>query len=86
MLFKVGLKFDKNVLSIDNKEKWRKISLLERINHKMPSTTNSLESTHGHLNAGIPRRKLFWASIYRIINSITKQDFQFSNSVLHFML
>ena len=44
----------------------------------MPSTTNALESTHGHLNAKLPRRNEFCPSLYRLVTSITSKDLNFS--------
>lgn len=42
---------------------------------KIPSTTNALESFHGHLNSHIPRRNTFWNSLYRLSqNLILKGD------------
>ena len=82
-LFKVGLQFENDVISINDEKKWSKISLLKRVEYKMPSTTNSLESTHGHLNEKIPRRNMFWPSLHRLIKSIATQDFHYKNTIIH---
>ena len=50
---------------------------------KMPSTTNTLEAFHGHLNEDIPRRNEFWNSLYRIIASLMKKTFRFKESIEH---
>ncbi|KAK8896368.1 hypothetical protein M9Y10_014266 [Tritrichomonas musculus] len=64
------MSFDKNYkLYISNEIEWTKVSLLKRIPFKMPTTTNSLESTHGHLNKKMPRRNNFWMSLFRINNN-----------------
>ena len=49
LLKKVGLIFTDNTIIINDQKKWKKFALIERINLNMPSTTNSLESYHGHL-------------------------------------
>lgn len=41
----------------------------KRIDHKMPSTSNNIESKHGHLNEITPRNNTFLGSIHRL-NSI----------------
>ncbi|KAK8870441.1 hypothetical protein M9Y10_008323 [Tritrichomonas musculus] len=66
------MSFDKNYkLYISNEIEWTKVSLLKRIPFKMPTTTNSHESTHGHLNKKMPRRNNFWMSLFRIIRSLS---------------
>ena len=56
---------------------------MERIKYKMPTTTNSIESVHGHLNEATPRNNLFFSSIFRIIMSINTQIKQFNEKVHH---
>ena len=70
ILSKVGLSF--NGTSVDGyaSDRWHEVSILQRIALRMPTTTNSLESTHGHLNAKTPRRNNFWMSLYRIVEHI----------------
>ena len=55
--------------------------MIERVKTRMPSTTNSLESSHGHLNSKIPRRNDFWTSLNRLTSSLTKSDFHFKDRV-----
>ena len=52
VLKKVGLKYEvhKSQLQVVDKERWESIALIFRVPLKMPSTTNALESTHGHMN------------------------------------
>jgi len=70
ILGKVGLNFaDKSINLVDEK-RWNQVSMLARINYKMPSTTNSLESFHGHLNKRTPRRNGFWDSIHRLCEAV----------------
>ena len=47
--------------------------MLDRIEFKMPSTTNSLEATHGQLNRNIPRRNNFFHAIYKISKCLIKK-------------
>lgn len=51
--------------------------MLKRVTFKMPSCTNQLESTHGHLNALIPRRNSFWKSIKRLADAIISKNHKF---------
>ena len=53
----------------------------ERINYKMPSTTNSLESTHGHLNKKTPRNNGFYMSLFRLIKNISIKAQKIDNSI-----
>jgi hypothetical protein len=48
-------------------ERWKQVSMLERVPARMPPTTNSLESIHGHLNAQTSRRNTFSRSLHRIV-------------------
>ena len=54
----------------ENESRWEEVSLLHRIKLKMFSTTNSLESSHGHLNKRTARRNSFYGSLFRIINEL----------------
>lgn len=67
----IGLNFNGKSINEVDEVKWMKVSLLKRIPFKMPSTTNSLESTHGHLNEKTPRRSSFFMGLYRIIKSLS---------------
>lgn len=58
ILEKVGLTFSDKI-EIAQKKRWKQVSLYEQIKKVMPSTTNSLESSHGHMNAEVPRRQKF---------------------------
>ena len=69
-LEKIGAKITSNTIKIIDEEKWKKVSMMERKNFKMPSTTNALESTHGHLNEKTPRNNNFYMSFYRIVKSM----------------
>lgn len=69
-LNKIGLKFSGNEISENDSDLWRRCSMVHRYEFQMPSTTNSLEAYHGHLNKKIPRVNEFWSSIARLANII----------------
>ena len=76
VLKKVALKYmleTKQIQAID-KERWESVALLYRVSLRMPSTTNALEPTHGHLNKKTPRRNNFYMSIMRIVQSMMKKS------------
>ena len=54
-----------------------------RIKYHMPSTTNSLEATHGHLNAITPRRNSLFASIFRIHNEMNSKFLNINQRIQH---
>ena len=83
LLKKVGLVFEDKQISIKDEVKFSKFSLYKRIKLKMPSTTNSLESTHGQLNAKTPRRKNFWASIYEIAKNLDEKNCTIDKHIQH---
>ena len=49
----------------------------------MPSTTNNIESKHGHLNEMTPRNNTFLGSLHRLILSINTQLHQFNRNMIH---
>lgn len=69
VLEKIGMNFADGSINLVNQKRWDQVSMLSRINFKMPSTTNSLESSHGHLNKKTPRHNGFWSSINRLCES-----------------
>ena len=69
VLEKIGMNFADGSINLVNQKRWDQVSMLSRINFRMPSTTNSLESSHGHLNKKTPRHNGFWASINRLCES-----------------
>lgn len=56
----VGLSFQNKEIDFLNLDRWAEVSMIERSYKNMPSTTNSIESTHGHLNENTPRRNCFF--------------------------
>ena len=55
-----------NKVEIFNEAKCDEISRLRKKSYQIPSCTNHLESTHGHMNGLIPRCNAFWPSLHRI--------------------
>ena len=62
-LHKIGLTFNDGKLKIEEENIWKRVSMLARIPTRMPSTTNALESTYGHLNELVQRKKHILAII-----------------------
>ena len=60
-----------NKLEISNEELWDHVSKFRRIKYKMPSTTNSLEAMHGHMNKRTPRRNTFFQALLRIHDELS---------------
>jgi hypothetical protein len=48
----------------------------------MPSTTNSLELTHWHLNEAISRRNPFWTSLALLFEAIADKTIHFGTAVV----
>ena len=69
MLKKMGHNYSyaNNEITRCDENRWKQVSMMERVFYEMPSTTNSLESSHGHLNRKTPRRNNFWTALNRII-------------------
>lgn len=83
VLNKVGLKFNKKKIEGENSDLWRRCSMLHRCEFEMPSTTNSLEASHGHLNKKVPRLNEFWSSICRLVNNLTINEKSFNQKIRH---
>lgn len=65
-LKKVGLCYTDQII-YKNQERWNQVSLFSRIPTSMPSTTNSLEASHGHLNERVPRRHNFYNALAKLM-------------------
>lgn len=76
LLEKVCLTFSDRI-EFAHKERWEQVSRLERIEKAMPSTTNSLESSHGHINADVPRRQNFFHSLKKLIKWLNRKKTNF---------
>ena len=83
ILLKVGLFFLDGQITIQNLNKWKKVSLLSRVDACMPSTTNTLEAMHGHINESCPRRNTFFSSMYRLISEMETKYQNISQRIKH---
>lgn len=83
VLNKIGLTFKTGQISIHNQHIFDSVSMLKRSFYRMPSTTNQIESKHGHLNELTPRNNTFFGSLNRLILSITTQIHQFNRNMFH---
>jgi hypothetical protein len=84
-LKKVGLFYrDGNLVFADpQKTRWRQVSLLERLDTHMPTTSNTIESLNGRLNAKTPRFNCFWGSLHRFRKTIVNKTERFWRSLSH---
>jgi hypothetical protein len=86
-LKKVGLVF--NGISIryaePHRARWRQVSMLERFDTKMPTTSNTIECLNGHLNERTPRFNTFWGSLHRLRELIIQRIDNFHNCLVHNM-
>jgi hypothetical protein len=76
-LNKAGRGWAEGEIVIEDEVRWNVVSMWRRIPTRLPSTTNSLEATHGHLNEAISRRNPFWQSMGILYGSV-------SDKVQHF--
>ncbi|KAK8854278.1 hypothetical protein M9Y10_016837 [Tritrichomonas musculus] len=65
VLKKIGLLYINDQIIIQNQSRCDEVSMLQRRLCKMPSTTNTLESTHGQINRKTPRRNTFYSPLFR---------------------
>ena len=81
-LSKVGLHYNVDTLEIEvaNFVIWDKFSQVKRIDYAMPSTTNALESSHGHLNKKTPRRNDFWSAMMRLVKFVIRKESNFETA------
>ena len=82
-LSRLGMKFINNEITIVDTDLWSSVSMIQRSTFCMPSTTNAIESIHGHLNEAIPRNNCFFSSLYRIILTINSQIHRFQEKHRH---
>ena len=82
-LGKAGLHFDINTLKVEiiDHTVWSAVSQMHRIALCMPSTTNSLEASHGHLNEKLPRRNDFWTGMKRLIEFLIVKENGFKKAL-----
>jgi hypothetical protein len=71
------------VIDPSSRKRWAEVSQCVGVQWRMPSTTNSLESIHGHLNEATPRRNDFWASLKRLADHIDNGIKRWPEAVRH---
>jgi hypothetical protein len=64
-LAKIGLAVDGGAIVVIEQAIWRSISIMERIQFRLRSITNAVESFHGHGNEETPHRNDFIPSVVR---------------------
>jgi hypothetical protein len=77
ILDKVRFYFHMGRITIQNSQKWRSVSMMERVAVKLPSTSNGFESFHGHGNEATPRRNEFIPSLARIASMMIRKTLSF---------
>lgn len=77
VLEKVGLAMTSGRIVISNEPRWTSISMIARVPTRLPSTTNALESFHGHGNEQTPRRNDF----LRVATMMTGKTFAFRSAL-----
>jgi hypothetical protein len=80
----VGLTYGEGKgLTVEDEARWEAVYLWRRVVMRIPSTTNSLEATHGHLNEVISRRNPFWASLALLFEAIADKTIHFETAAVH---
>ena len=83
LLNKVGLQMNKSEITYFDEERWKQVSMIHRPEYQMPSCTNQLESSHGHLNSLVPRRNELFASLKKLMDEIVKKNKNFEKNYNH---
>jgi hypothetical protein len=67
-LARIGLAMGQEGIAFADPERtrWRQVSMLERLDTRMPSTSNTIESLNGHMNDTTPRHNTLWGALLRI--------------------
>ncbi len=83
-LLTCGMRFntENQKIEVCDEERWTSVSLIERVKFKMPTTTNALESSHGHLNKMVTRRNDFYTSLSRLIEFTIEKTQNFHKSYI----
>jgi hypothetical protein len=78
-LEKVGLVIAEDGIAFadSDRSRWRAVSMLERLDTKMPSTSNAIECLNGHMNERTPSNNTFWGSLHRIRTIFTLKIIHF---------
>jgi hypothetical protein len=82
-LAKVGLAFEAGEIRQSNPTRWAAVSMMSRVPYRLPSTSNALESTHGHANECTPRRNEFLPSLLRVGAMMCRKTLSFRQALKH---
>jgi hypothetical protein len=82
-LRKAGLCYADHKITIVNRTNWDPVSIWKRVDLRMPTTTNSLEGTHSHLNEAITRQNPFWQSLALLVDAIGEKTQHFHAALAH---
>jgi hypothetical protein len=82
-LKKAGLTYADGIILIVDEQRLNAVSMWKRVSMRMPSTTNSIEAMHEHLNEAISRKNLFWASQGILYNTIADKTLHFDLTLAH---
>lgn len=83
ILGKIGLFFSGYQFYIENDNRWEEVSMHRRIKYGMPSTTNTLEAMHGHLNKRTPRNNTFFRALLRINKNLNAKYSNIFERITH---
>jgi hypothetical protein len=86
-LKKVGLFYRNGTLLPTDADatRWKQVSMLERLDTNMPTTSNTIESLNGRLNGKTPRFNCFWGSLHRLREAIIHKTDRFHSCLWHNM-
>ena len=83
VLESVGLVMGAEGIVVSDQSKWASISMIERVSPRLPSTSNALESFHGHGNGQTPRRNDFLPSVIRVAAMMIRKTVSFRAALEH---
>jgi hypothetical protein len=82
-LAKVGLAFESGRIQQLDRCRWCAVSMMERVEYRLPTTSNALESTHGHANECTPRRNEFLQAVMRVGTMMIRKTLSFRQALKH---
>jgi hypothetical protein len=84
-LEKVGLMMAEDGIAFAGPDwtRWCQVSMLERLETKMPRTSNAIECLNGHMNERTPRNNTLWGSLPRIGAIFTRKIAGFGACLRH---
>ena len=79
---KMGLNYINKRIEIENNDKLESFINLRRILKGIPTTTNHLESHHGHLNEKYSRKRSFYSTFQKIIEYCFRSQTNYRSNVI----